>query len=335
MPTVSSVASLIAALKTASVGAVITLAPGDYSDVVIKGVEAHQVTITGPGAVIHDLTLQGSSGITFRGLEFSTVRAAIGQFGARQSRMFNLRDDHDITFIDLKVHGDATGTLQTDVSGFMVTSSPHTTFSHNDFSHLHAAVIDDSSDHFTFTGNTCHDNRDDCVDNAGSSWVTITNNSCYSNHPDGLLDKDHPDCIQFWTNQRPILQHDIDIEGNTYRRGTGNATQFIFMRANYPAPFNLPFTNVTIKHNIAEGSQLNGIVIAVGDKVDIEDNKIVAYCSPPINAKAWIHAMQVKGLTMKNNSAAHFSTIGSAVVADDKNVVTGCKDPTKRDKDKT
>jgi nitrous oxidase accessory protein NosD len=301
---------------------------------VIKGVEAHGVTITGPGAVIHDLTLQDSSGITFRGLDFSTAQASVGDFGGKARRVFNLRDDHDITFADLRVHGDPAGTLQTDVTAFMVVSSPHTTFSHNDFSHLHAAVVDDSSDHFTFTGNTCHDNRDDCVDNAGSSWVSITNNYCYSNHPDGVQDKDHPDCIQFWTNKRPILQHDIDIEGNTYRRGTGNATQFIFMRANYPPPDNLPFTNVTIKHNSAEGSEPNGIVVMVGDKVDIEDNKVVAYCTPSIDSKAWIHAVQVKNLTMKNNSAAHFSTIGSAVVADAKNVVTGCKDPPKRDKDK-
>jgi parallel beta-helix repeat protein len=333
MPTVSSVAGLIAALKTAGVGAVITLAPGDWSNVVIEHVEARNVTITGPGAIIRDLTLRDSSGITFDGLEFSTARAAVERFGAKATRLYNLRDDHDITFTRLMVHGDPAGTLATDVTAFMVIGSPHVTFSHNDFSHLHLAVAEGTSDHFTFTGNTCHDNRDDCIDNSGSSWVTITNNKCYSNHPDGRADLDHPDCIQFWTNGNAVLQHDIDIENNTYQRGAGTATQFIFMRANYPAPYNLPFTNVTIKHNTAEGSQLNGIVIMVGEKVDIEDNHIIAYCTPP-DAKAWIHAMQVKGLTMRGNSAAHFATVGSSVIVDDRNVVSSCKSEPKQGKDR-
>ena len=327
MTTVSSVAALIAALKTASAGAVITLAPGNYSDVDIKNVEAPHVTVTGRGAVIRDLTLVGSSGITFKDLEFSTAGFPVSRFGAKSTRVYNLRDDHDITFVNLNVHGDPAGSVDTDVTAFMVISSPHTTFSHSEFSHLHAAVVDGKSDHFTFTDNECHDNRDDCIDNSGSSWVTITNNKCHDNHPDGPKDPDHPDCIQFWTNGNPVLQHDIDIEGNTYVRGKGGATQFIFMRANYPPPFNLPFTHVTIKNNTAEGPQLNGIVVMAGDTVDIEDNRITAYCDD--NGKAWIRASGVKGLTMKGNTAAHFDTTGSNGVTDVRNVVKGCVRPPK------
>ena len=60
---------------------------------------------------------------------------------------------------------------------------------------------------------------------------------------------------------------------------------------------------------------------------DIEDNHISAYCSPAFNAKAWIHAFSIKGLTMKGNSAANIATTGSSNIVEEKNDVIGCKEP--------
>ena len=324
MTTVSSVAALLAVLKGAGAGAVISLTPGNWSGVVIRGVEAPGVTITGQGAVLHDLELRRSSGITFKDLEFSTAGYPVGSFGPKATYPFRLKDNRNIEFIGVNAHGDPNSTLANDVSGFFVDSSPNTTFSRDTFSYLHAAVVQLNSDHFTFTGNACHNNRDDCVDNVGSSWVKIIGNHCYSNHPDGKIDTDHPDCIQFWTNQDTHPPHDIDIEYNRYERGTGTATQFIFMRANYPAPYNLPFTNVTIKGNISEGSQLNGIVIMVAKSVDIENNRITAYCEPRIMAKTWIEAAAVEGLTLRNNKAAFYNSVGSKGINEGHNIVTAC-----------
>lgn len=299
---VADVPSLVAALKACVASCLITLAPGDWRDVRIDNVKAH-ATLVGSGAVIHDLTLRNSSGITFSGLEFSTVGAPAGVFGPGSNLLYKINQSSNITFDKLRVHGDAQGTLADTASGFLVRDSSYVTVSNSEFSYLHHALSFLNDEHLTFSHNTFHNLFDDSMRGGGASWVTIKNNKCYSNHPD-LTDKDHPDCIQFWTSNTKSTAHDITITGNTFERGTGNSTQFIF----FGNESSVPYQNIVISDNSSFGAAWNGIVIVLASNVKITGNHLYPSCrlenSQMLNT--WILSGKVDEIGISDNVAGGF-----------------------------
>jgi len=264
----------VAALKACSASCVIALSPGDWRNVRIDHVEAH-ATITGTGAVLHDLTVSNSSGLTFTGLEFSTVGATIGQWGAAGENWFKVSASSNITFDRLQVHGDSRGTLADTPSGFLIRDSKYVTVSNSDFSYLHHAIGFLNDEHLTIIKNSLHNLYDDAIRGGGTSWVTISNNLCRSNHPD-ITDTDHPDCIQFWTTNTTTPAHDITINNNGYDRGTGYSTQFIFLGNEK----NIQYYNISIFDNYSYGSGWNAIAVSNARNVSIQNNSVIPSCKP-------------------------------------------------------
>jgi polygalacturonase len=301
---VSSTSQLIAALKAGA--SVIALAQGDYSGVVISGYHG-QVTISSADpahrAVIHDLTIDHSSGVTLRGLDLSTAGQPVAKWGAAATKVFYVLNSEKILLDDLTVHGDPNGSLATDISGLQIRDSNHVTLTNSDFQHLHWAVEDIDDTYLTVSGNHFHNNRDDGLRGGGAANVLVENNRCDSNHPDEK-DDDHPDCIQFWTEPN-VHSHDITIVGNVYRRGQGLPTQGIFFRDQHE---NLPFEKVVIKNNTIEGAGYNGISITGAIDPILEGNVVCEYN----DQHSWITLRNVKMAHLNNNKASLFKYVESS-----------------------
>ncbi len=326
---VSTVAALIAALGA---GGDIVLAPGVWRNVDISGVHTH-ARILGPGAVIHDLNVTDSSGITFSGLEFSTAGDAIEKPQPKTVYPFLVVRSANIAFTGVRVHGDPRGDLSTLVSGMQIKESKFVTVSGSDFSFLHNGISQLHNEHLTLAGNHFHNIRDDGIRGGGSNFVSVIGNQCYDNHPDGKADNDHPDCIQFWTLTMTEVQHDIDIENNSYKRGNGHATQFIFMRGDWsdkPGKVFSSYANITIKGNNDLGSINNAIMVSNAKNVTIVGNTLTGLCAPEYGRQQtpWIRLLKVDGATVTGNSAMKIKIggeLGNANVKASQNTLTNCR----------
>lgn len=310
MTTVATTLALLAALKIATAGSTISLAPGDYHSVNIANVKK-TVTIESADpkhlAVLHDLKVDQSSGLTFKNLDLDTSQTTPNIYGGGATNVFFVLTSSHITFTGLTVHGSPTGTLANTVSAFLIRSSDHVTVANSDFSHLHSALAHLDDTYLKISGNAFHHLWDDAIRGGGSSWVTIDSNHCYSNHPD-ISDTDHPDCIQFWTKNTTTTAHDFTITNNRYERGTGTGTQFIF----FGNEASVQYANILIRGNVAYGSQWNGIRVTDAKNVQISNNSLVASCVKEYGQVMipWIATQSVSGLTVTNNIVAAINPLG-------------------------
>ncbi len=307
LPSLSQAAEvnrLVAALRSARPGAVIALPPGIYQGNALAGLRfSPAVTITSADrahpATLKDLTIQNSSGLDFRNLEFSTADDPPGPRGAMDTIPFQVTGCAHLLFSQIKVHGDPNGSLATDETGLEVRNSSYVTVEGSEFSHLHNAfyVLDD--DHVAFTNNYCHDLRDDCFHGGGTSWLQVTWNRADSNHPDGKADPDHPDFIQLWG--RPTKgddqAHDILIAHNFYRRGRGTQTQGIFVQTE-PQWHIPPMRNVRITGNVILGAQYNGITVqGAAPGTEIDHNIVRGHN----DMRSWIFVRDSAGVDLHDN----------------------------------
>jgi Right handed beta helix region len=319
---VASPSELISALSGAKPASTITLQPGIYPQVVIKNFSGHvtiRSAIPAHPAVIGNLVVESSSGLTFQDLEFSTKSDPIGPNGAAGTTNFSVITSSDIHFIRLSVHGDPAGNLTTAESGFLIRSSHDVSITDSDFSYLHFAVAHFESDHITFSRNNFHNLRDDGIRGGGSSWVKIDYNHCWSNHPD-QSDTDHPDCIQFWTSNTKASAHDITISNNTYERGSGLQSQGIFMRDEKEE---FPYRNVAITNNVIKGAGWNGIAVMHADGLRIEGNDVIPGC----DMNSWIRVQQARDAVVTNNYAGGYVLNNNDHLVQNDNRVSKCQNP--------
>jgi hypothetical protein len=320
---VRDVAELVTALKACAASCLITLAPGDWRGVQIYNVHAH-ATINGPGAVLHDLTIEHSSGLTFTGLELSTVGAQPGSWGAGADNWFKIMSSTGIVIDQMQVHGDIHGNVANTPSAFLIRSSQYVTVSNSDFSYLHNAIGFLDDEHLNIDRNTFHNLFDDAMRGGGTSWITISNNFCKSNHPD-INDLDHPDCIQFWTTNTNTPAHDIIIRNNTYDRGSAYSTQFIFLGNER----NIRYYNISISGNYSYGAGWNAIAVSDAENVNIEKNTLISSCKPDkgVVVTSRVALGQIQGLRLYDNVAGDFIETGpNSGKSQGNNRKAGCMD---------
>ena len=322
---VSSTDELVGALRTARLGDTLALRPGDYAPV-IKDFHG-QVTITSADprnpAVFRSLTVRGSSGLTIDHVTFSTEGFPAEAYGAAGTVPFKIAGSSNITLSNLDVHGSPQGSLDTDESGISVRNSDHVTVADNNFHNLHFAFLHLDDQFLTIRHNELHDLRDDGIRGGGSSNVLIDGNHCHNNHPDGDLDKDHPDCIQFWTSNTTASAHDITIVANRYERENGHATQFIFLGNEK----HIPYQHVVIQDNVARGPLWNAIAVFYAHDVTIKNNRLESLCAPESGQTnvAWIRTKEIDGLTMLDNLAgSYMDQGGNTAVTAARNAKHGC-----------
>jgi len=294
--TVTSAAALNAALKTAVSGDTIQLASGTYTGISATNLHfASDVTVTSaPGvtATLTDLTVSGSSSLTFSNLDFYANPAGV------QCPFQVKAGSSDIHLDHLSVHGSLDGNPQDDVQGMIVRDSSDVSVTNSDFQQLWHALAHQNMDGLTVSGNTFHDIRSDGVRGGGSSNVLVSNNSFTSFYP---VAGDHSDAIQFWTTNTTTSAHDITVTGNLIQRGGGDPMQGVFLR---DGSGTLPFQNVTITGNWALGALYNGITVAGGENVSVANNYVQGFT----DIKSWIRIEDITGGAVTGNSSNSYVT---------------------------
>ncbi len=289
--TVSTGSELISALKVAQAGDTIQLASGTYPSVSLENFHfTDDVIITSAdpihGAVLNNLQVKASNGLTFQGLDFTVS-------GPTTTNAATVEKSQDIHFDDVHVHGSLDNDTSNDGGGILLRESSNVSVTNGDFHQLKFGVAHADSSTVNISGNHFHDLRMDGVRGGGSSYVTVSGNQFSDFHP---APGDHPDAIQFWTRGTTASAHDIVIENNVFQRGDGEITQGIFV---HDEGHVLPFGNVTIRGNLISGAMYNGIVVLGGANVTIENNVVQGFS----DMKSWIQVSRVDGAMLTNNKA--------------------------------
>lgn len=276
--TVRSSGELELMLSRAAPGEIIKLAPGNFKN--IKLTDRYfrtPITLTSMDpanpAVIGSLYVSHVFGLTFQNLVFSTAGDSAGPWGAAATTPFQIDDSADIRFKAVFFHGLRNDTLESDLSGLFIRASSNIIVSDSEFSHLHNALQHLDDTRLTIMRNHFHDILDDSIRGGGSSWVTIAGNRFDSDHQD-KRDTDHPDCIQFWTENTKSPAAHISITDNIYVRGNGNPIQGIFIS---DETGKTPYQYIKISNNLLIGANWQGISIYNGFHIVIADNIVSSY----------------------------------------------------------
>jgi len=326
--TVSNPAQLQAALKSAKAGAVISLAPGAYGDVVVKRIDGGgTVTIASARsdakASLTSLVIDASANIAVKDLEVAyppepdpepeaaPAPAPDDQDAAdapakkkpkrhREAVVQVLNSQH-VRLDGLVVHAAPTSELIGFGNGALIRASSDVTVTNSEFHNLANGLSHLDSDHVTIDRNLFHDIKTDAVHGGGSSFVTVTHNVFWNFF---RAKKDHPDAIQFWTSNTKESAHDLTIAGNLIMRGAGTPMQGIFMGDESKG--RLPFGNVTITDNAVVGSMYNGIALSQANNVQIKNNVVSGY----EDMKSWILVKGAVDSSVEDNESTSFHLDG-------------------------
>ncbi|MBP6030945.1 MAG: right-handed parallel beta-helix repeat-containing protein [Sphingobium sp.] len=291
---VNSVSQLTSALSKAQNGDVIQLAAGNYSNVVLSNIKTNgNVTITSADplkqAVLSDLMVKGSSGLTFKNLDLSNTVPG-------KDFAFQVLGSSNIVLDHLKVHGPNNIGSGQEVALMMVRSSSAVTVKDSEFFNGYTGISMLDNKGLTIANNYVHDLRMDGVRGGGNSNLTITQNTFTNFHPAPL---DHPDAIQLWTNNTTASATNINITDNLVVRGNGAPIQGIFMR---DIIGNLPFKNLNITGNMIVGARYNGISVEHADGATIANNTVAGY----VGEQSWIRTNNSANVTVSNNQSTAF-----------------------------
>lgn len=306
--TVNSSQALMGALAKASGGDVIKLAAGTYSNVTLKGLTfTSGVTITSADpnkpAVLTDLTITGSKGITVQGLELSNTKNV--------DLAFQIQGSSNIVLDNLDIHGTNNLPAAMNTRLMMIRSSSNVQVLNSEFSNGWHGISMLNNKQVRIEDNYFHDLRTDGVRGGGNSDLTIRANMFTNFHPQAA---DHPDAIQLWTANTSQSSSNIVIDQNVVTRGTGTQIQGIFLR---DVTGSLPFNNVTVTHNLIEGARGNGIALN-GVKTGIVTNNTVQGFP---DHKSGIQMSNSSGVTVTNNQSTLFFGTLKPIVGTKGNVV--------------
>jgi parallel beta-helix repeat protein len=301
--TVNSSAGLSTALASAQAGETILLAPGTYSGLGIDGINpTGTVTIESQNssqqAVLTNFSMANSSNLTFQNLELSTVNSTDPYYAFRVGSCSNIQ------FNSLNVQGvlgaDA-ATVSNSNCAFLIASCSNVSVTNSTFQYVQIGMFEENNNGIVISGNTFSHLAVDGIDNAGSSNVQILNN--YFTDTLANTIGGHPDCIQFWTDGTTSSAENITISGNTYVRGTGIASQGIFIGDDVG---NLPFINLSITNNTISGGDYQGIAVVGAKNLTMSGNTLTGYTDQP----SWIEVESINGGTLTNNAATSWIVSG-------------------------
>ena len=292
---VDSSAGLAQALKSASGGDVIKLAPGVYDGFSLKGVSFDSsVTIVSADesnrAVLSDFRITDVSGLTFQSLDFVTQNSVDTKGGAHWA--FSVVRGANIHFDRIHVHGSLDGDPSNDVQGINIRFGNNISVTNSEFQQLERGLSIGSADNVRVQGNNVHDLRSDGFNFAEVSYVEVRGN-VFANFRPG--EKDHPDAIQFWTAGTKEVSHDIVVAGNAVFRGDGGYTQGIFFRDQTKE---MPFERVTISDNLLLNTGYNAIRVNGVKDLTLTNNTLVTGTG---ENKTWLRVSNGDGVVATGN----------------------------------
>lgn len=308
--TVNSSKSLISAVAAAKDGDVIKMAAGTYSGVVISGANFLKgVTITSADpthpAVLTDLMVAKSKGLTFQGLDLLNTKNADLPFQITTSS--NIVMDH----LDVTGTGNTVAALNARL--MIIRNSTNVQVTNSEFAYGWHGISMLGNKQVTIADNYFHDLRTDGVRGGGNSYLTIKANVFTSFHPTAT---DHPDAIQLWTVNTSGASTNIVIDENVIYRGAGSSVQGIFLR---DTSGHMPFTNLTVTNNIIEGARFNGIAVTGAQNGTMSNNIVQAFSDQP----SGIRLGAATGVTVSNNQTTTFYTTLKGIAGQAGNALIG------------
>jgi hypothetical protein len=295
--TVSNSAEVRSALASAKGGETLLLKPGVYSGLAFNDLTfAMPVTLTssepGARAQVTDFIVRASGGLTFRNLDLhANVYPGLSAFA-----VFN---SHDITFDNDSIHGSMDGDPQNDQDGIGFLNSRNIAVTNCEFQELGIGFQSGSGTNVLLSGNYMHNLRVDAMELADNHNVRILNNFFSDFH---IKTGDHPDAIQFWTDN-VAGSTDVTISGNVITRGGGNVgQQGIF----FDDLHKVGYKRIAISNNLLIGTGFNGIAImgaesAPSEGITITDNELWSIDND--NAQTWIRLEHTTGAVVRGNKS--------------------------------
>jgi hypothetical protein len=291
--TVKTVGGLMSALRIAKSGDTIQLASGTYAGLDLQHANfGAAVTITSADpenpAILRKLEIADSSNITIKSLNIQGKGNNVWYYA-------NIAGSRNITLSDVNISG-TDPSPSGDAGGLNVTGSTSVTVTHSRFSNVETGISESGNAHLAISANDFRNIGSDGIDSAGSSYLAITDNFFTGFHPTA---GQHPDAIQFWTENTATSARDIQIAGNTIERGSGAAIQGIFVQDDSGR---LPYLGLSITGNRVIGEGYNGIAIQ-GSRGAIVSGNVV---QPYAGQESWIEVEGSAAARLTGNSAGSY-----------------------------
>jgi hypothetical protein len=302
---VSNAAQLQAALATAHSGETILLASGNYGSLKIydQNFSGSGITIAAASAtakpVITMLNINQSSGLNFSGI-------ALDGSSSTASYANTVLNSSNVSFTDLNVHGNLVS------GGISIRNSNGIVITNSNFHNLANGIAELDNTNISITKNAFYNIGCDGIDNASATNVSISNNT-FTNFYGGSPNN-HPDAIQFWTTNTNVSSSNINISDNSITVGSGAQVQGIFMTDQVG---NLPYENVNISGNTVIGESWNGIYIARGQAVTLNNNTVIGLNDSSITLQtpgyfgvattSGIALQGINGLNLSGNNSSTYN----------------------------
>lgn len=257
--TVRNLLALNVALRTASPGSTIVLAPGSYGAFSIGDLSFDTpVTLVAKGAELKGLTLNKVVGLRIVG---PSIALDDPGGGGRLA----VTDSQNIRISELTARGLPRG------QGLFITRTRNLRVDNSRFEGFRNGIVHSGCYDIAIQGSTFRRLGSDGVTGAGTSRLLIKDNDFADFAPTPGA---HPDAIQIFTKGTTASAEDIAIIGNRIRRGSGGIPQGIFITDQVGA---LPYRRVVIRDNVIEGAMHNGIAVSHAEDVEISGNSVQPY----------------------------------------------------------
>lgn len=297
---VSNNAELMAALTRASGGDTISLAPGNYSNVVIRDYRPETLVIIKSAdlnnpAHIDTLQVRSSQNLTFAGLD---IGRALLPGEPDHTAMATVRTSSRIVFDTVKIHGSLDGNAQNDGFGLLADSVNAFAVINSKFEQLSKGLAVSQITNLQISNNRFDDMRSDGLNVSASRNAVVEGNIFQGFYPLAL---DHPDAMQFFNASYAGGTADVTIRNNVLLPGGSYGPQGIWIAD----PGAGGFQNFTIENNMlwSEGSY-NGIGIFGMAGASVIGNTIL---SPTADTKTfWIRLKDSSNIDLIDNVAEDF-----------------------------
>ncbi|WP_017669091.1 right-handed parallel beta-helix repeat-containing protein [Sandarakinorhabdus sp. AAP62] len=266
-------AALQNAIMWARAGSTIRLADGQYPQVLIsREIDGSPIRITGSrGARINRMIFRKAANWRVDGV---TIVGGIGK-----AMPLDIGVSRNIMMVDVKLTGSTPdeGPRWEESNAFVIQNSQHVVIALSEATHVKQIAGIRDSWGVVIEGNRFTNAREGLMTRA-THGMMIRHNLFVGWEPRYDL-REHPDMIQFFTQQVPTGSSMVTIEGNYLSAGLDRNVQAIFIRAEAyengkePLGYHRDFT---IRHNVYYGSSRHGISVSSVRGVVVENNTIIS-----------------------------------------------------------
>jgi hypothetical protein len=264
--------TLAEAVRRAESGDAITLAPGDYRSIRISRCHFDPaITLDATKATFYGLSFSDCDGVTLRGGEFRlpppVVKASTGELVQGMALRFD-RSSHVVvqsgSFVGPGHPDTGDGFAYGEGKGFFASQGEDVVVEDSSFIGFEAGVVFDRIDNFRVSRITSTAMRSDGVDMAESHHGLVEYVQCSGTV---IRYREHPDCIQGWSQKRSTPMSDIVVRHNS---AVGDTDGIGFFKGNDQGGYD----RITIEDNDIEVSFPAGIVLDDGRDSIVRRNNV-------------------------------------------------------------